>query len=136
MPVRLTRVRGAANGVNDMLTIEHAHQAVNARGVGQQLGLVPLHQAAGDDDALHMAGVFQVNGAVDLGQALGLAGFQEAAGVNDDGVGGFLIRRNGDAVRRQQAEHALAVNEVFRAAKADEGDGLNVIGLLRHESRS
>ena len=51
----LSRVLFPAHGFDDVLAIEDADEPIDLRHVGQQLGLVPLHEAAGDDDALALA---------------------------------------------------------------------------------
>ena len=40
------------------------------------------------------------------------------------------VGRDGQAVLGEQAEHPLAVDEVLRAAEADEGDGFDVLAFL------
>ena len=51
------------------------------------------------------------------------AALDEAAGVDDDEIGPVGLVHQLVAVELQQAEHPLAVDEVLRAAEADEGVG-------------
>ena len=52
----------------------------------------------------------------------------EAARVDDDKIGPVRLADQLIAVELQQAEHPLAIDEVFRAAEADEGVGALGIG--------
>ena len=60
MPMLLPGIFLAADGFDDVLAIEHADQTVDLRDVVQQLGLMSLDEAAGDDDALAFARSFSV----------------------------------------------------------------------------
>ena len=95
-----------------------------------------LDEAAGDDDAFALASGFLLDGLVDFAEGFILGGFEEAAGVDDDGIGLIGVGGDGQAILGEEAEHALGVHEVFRAAEADEGDGVDGGGfaadLLRH----
>ena len=118
----LARVFFAADGFDDMLAIEDTDQAVNSGFIGQKLGLVTLYEATGDDDALAPAVFFHLDGVADFRHRLGFRGFEKTAGVDDDGVGIGGVGGDGEAIHRQQAEHPLAIDEVLRATKTDEGD--------------
>ncbi len=132
VPVGGAGVGRASDGGDDVLSVEDAHEAVDFRDVLQQLGLVALHEAAGDDHPLATAGLLEAYGMADLGQALLAAGFEEAAGVDDDGVGLGLVGGDGQPVAGEQAEHAFGVDQIFSAAEADEGDGTDLGFRLRH----
>ena len=47
----------------------------------------------------------------------------EPAGVDDDDVGPVGVGREGVAVLGELAEHPLGIDDVLRAAEADEGEG-------------
>ena len=100
-------------------------EPIDPRLLGQELGLVPLDEAAGDDHPAALSVVLEPHGVLDLGHRLGLGGLEEAAGVNDDRVRRRRVRRDRQSILGQQAEHPLAVDEVLGAAEADEGDGLD-----------
>ena len=57
----LARVFFSADGIDDVLAIEDADQAIDARFVGQEFGLVPLNQATGDDHPLALSVVFELH---------------------------------------------------------------------------
>ncbi len=102
MPVLLPRVLFTPDGFDDVLAIEHSDEAIDARRIVQQLGLVPLHEATGDHDALDLAGFLQLDRVADLLQALVLRRFKKPAGVDDNRVGRFRVRRDRQAVLREQ----------------------------------
>ena len=56
-------------------------------------------------------------------ERLGPGPLDEAAGVDDDEIGPVRLADQLVAVELQQAEHPLAIDEVLRAAEADEGVG-------------
>ena len=89
----------------------------------EQRFLLPLGQAAGDDHAAELALALELEHLVDRGERLVPGRLDEAAGVDDDEVGALRLVDQLVAVELQQAEHPLAVDEVLRAAEADEGVG-------------
>src|SRR5262245_28059093 len=89
--------------------------------VAQELLFLPLGQAAGDNDAARAAAALQLQHLVDGGKRLGPRPLDEAAGVDDDEVGSVRLADQLVAVEFEEAEHSLAIDKVFRAAKTDEG---------------
>jgi len=115
-----------------VVAIEHADHRVDAGGPLEQLGAMSLHQTAGHHHALQLTALLALDGVADHAQTLFLAGFQEAAGVHHDRVGLVRLVHGLHATLLQQGEHLLAVHEVLRAAKADEGDAVDVVGSGGH----
>src|SRR5262245_28236209 len=96
---------------------------VNRGPVLEKLLLLALGETSGDDHALGTAALFEVEHLVDGGKRLGAGSFDEAASVDDDEIGTVGVADEVIAVDFQQAEHPLAIDEVFRTAEADEGVG-------------
>src|SRR5207248_4594101 len=98
----------------------------------EQLLLLPLAQAAGDDHAPRAALLFQLQHLVDGRKRLGPRSLDEAAGVYNDEIGPIRLADELIAVQLQQTEHPLAIDEVFWAAEADEGVGaFGLVGCAR-----
>jgi hypothetical protein len=131
VPVLAARVRLPADGFDDVLAVEHADEAIDARRVVQELRLVPLHETAGDDNPLALSRRLQLDGLADLLERFVLRRLEEAAGVDDDRVGAAGVGRDRQPVLGEEAEHPLAVDEVLRTAEADERDGTDRLGLGR-----
>ena len=130
MPMRLSRICLPANGFDDMLAIEYAYEAVDARGLGEQLCLVTLYQATGDDYPPATAGLFQVDRLLNLAKRFGPGLLKKPAGVDDDSVRFPGVGSDGQSVLCQKSQHSLAVNQVLGAAEAYERDGLDWFGLV------
>ena len=90
----------------------------------QQLVLLALGQAAGDDDGPDPALLLEVEHLADDAERLLPGRLDEAAGVDDDDVGPVGVGDERVAVLGELAEHALGIDEVLRTAEADEGEGL------------
>jgi hypothetical protein len=99
---------------------EHADEIVDLRAVGQQVFLLPLGKATRNDHALRFASLLQGQHFIDGAERLGAGPLDESAGVHDDEVGPFRLVHQLVAVDLQQPQHPLAVDQVFRAAQADE----------------
>jgi hypothetical protein len=113
----LSRILPAANGLDDVLAIEHPDKPVDPRRVGQQLRLVTLHEAPGHDHALTSPGGLEIDGLTDLGKGLSLRRFKKSTCVDDNGVGVAGIRRDRQSILCQQPEHALAVHKILGTSK-------------------
>jgi hypothetical protein len=100
----------SADGLDDVLAIENADQAVDSRGFGQEIGLVALNEAPGDHYAAAISGFLELDGLVDFPHGFFLGGGEESAGVDDDGVGLGWVAGDGQAVGGEEAEHALAID--------------------------
>jgi hypothetical protein len=94
------------------------------RNVLADLIAIPLHQAAGDDEALGAAAALALvlHHLKDGIDRLLLGRVDEAAGVDDEDVRVFGPRCQLAAGAVEQAHHHLGVNEVFGAAERDKAD--------------
>ena len=106
-----------------LLAAEDAHQVVDLGQRLQQLFLLALGQAAGDDHAADVPLALQLEHLVDRGVRLVAGPLDEAAGVDDDEIGAGRLADQLVAVELQQAEHPLAVDQILGAAEADERIG-------------
>ena len=131
----LARVFFAADGFYDMLAIEDTDEAVDSGFIGEQLGLVTLHETAGNDYALALAVLLHLNGIADFGHRFGLRRLQKATGIDDDGVSVGCVVRDCQPVHCEQPEHPLAVDEVLRTTETDESDSLNLFRTLGFNDR-
>ena len=93
--------------------------SISGRDSEQRLPL-PLGQAAGDDHAAQLAAALELEHFVDRGERFLPGRLDEPAGVDDDEIGPARVVHQLVAVELQQAEHPLAIDEVLRAAEADE----------------
>ncbi len=129
---------GEAGGFEDGFEFSGADDGVHLRNVFADLIAVPLHQAAGDDEACGLAALFALvlDHLEDGVDGLLLGGVDEAAGVDDDDVGVFGVGGEFAAGAVEQAHHDFGVDEVFGAAERDEADAwaslrLRGSGVLR-----
>ena len=106
----------------DLLAAEDADHLIDLGHFLQQHLLLPLGQAAGDDDPLDRPRPLPLEHLADRGQRLLARGVDEAAGVDDHQVGVLRVGDQDVAVLRQEAEHPLGVDEVLGTAEADEGE--------------
>ena len=104
----------------DLVAAEHAHELIDAGIHLQQLVLLALGQAAGDDHAAGLALLLHVEHFADRGVRLGPRIGDEGAGIDDDEIAAFRLEDHFVAFQPQQAGHALAIDQVFGAAQRDE----------------
>ena len=138
-------VEDSLAGLDDVLARVGAEDGVGARQGDRRLPAVArlrrghagqaLRKAPRDHDAPDPPGVAQVQHVLDGVDRFGARGLKKAAGVDDDdvGVGGFLAER--PAGGRQPTENDLGVDEVLRAAEADERDLLEAVDDPWHRGR-
>ena len=107
----------------DLVAGENADQLIDVRDTAEQALLVAFRQAAGDDHAAAAARALQPQHLLDRLVRF-LAGVaDESAGVDDHQIGPVRLADQPVAVQLQQPGHPLAVDEVLRAAEADQGVG-------------
>ena len=105
---------------NDLAVAAGAHDAVHLRQLLQDLLLVALGQAAGDQDLAHPAlGLLLAHGQ-NVVNGLALGGVDEAAGVDDHQLHVLRLRAELPARLGHQVHHLLAVHLVLGAAQGDE----------------
>ena len=104
-----------------LLAAEHADDVIDLRALVEQRLFLALGQAAGNDHAPRAAAAFQLEHFVDRRIRFLAGPFDEPAGVDDDEIGPLRLVDQPVAVQLQQAEHPLAVDQILRAAEADEG---------------
>jgi len=102
-----------------MFAAEYTDQVIDVGARIEQGLFLPFREAAGYDHTAQFALSFQIEHFVDRGKRFGPGRFDESACVDDGEVGTLWIVHQLIAIKLQQAEHALAVDEVLRAAKAD-----------------
>ena len=123
-------MHAAIDDLDDLLAAEDADDVIDAGHLGEQGVALAFGETAGDDDGAEPALLLEREHLADDAERLLAGRFDEAAGVDDDDIGAVGVGREGVAVLRQLAEHALAIDEVLRAAEADEGEG-----FCCHETR-
>ena len=125
-------------GAGHLVAREDADRGVDARPLREQGLLLPLGEAAGDDHAAGGARPLEREHLVDHPVRLLPRRLEERARVHDHEVGAPRLRDELPAVVPQEAEHALAVDEVLRTAEADEGERAasgGGVALDRHGER-
>ncbi len=118
--------QGAVDDRHDLLAAEDADDVIDAGHFGEEVVLLAFGETAGDDDGTDAALLFQCQHLADDAERFLPSRFDEAAGVDDDDVGAVGVRREHEAVLGELAEHALGIDEVLRAAEADEGVGARI----------
>ena len=103
----------------DVLATEDSDQVVDIGARLQQGIFLTFSEAARHDHAAQFALAFQVEHLVDRSKRFRSRSFNETARVDDSEVGAARLVHELVTIKLQQAEHALAVDEVLRAAKAD-----------------
>ena len=101
--VLLADIRIAADGIDDVLPVEHADQTIDAGHVVEQFSLMPLHEAAGDDNPFYAAGFFQFERFADFLERFSFAGLEKSTGIDDHGIGIGGVGGDRDAVLGEQA---------------------------------
>ncbi|MNL03294.1 hypothetical protein D3C87_1238260 [compost metagenome] len=107
----------ASHDVDDLVELGGTDHGVDFRKLREQVALVPLDEAAGDDQLL-VEGA-QVENGTD-GFPLGLV--DEGAGVHQEDVGLRFIGDEVIAGLREQAQHVFGVDGVLGAAEADDSN--------------
>ena len=110
------------DGIADVAVAAGAQDAVHLRQLAQNVLLVPLGHAAGDEDLFHLAGALQLRHLQDVVDGLLAGGLQEAAGVHHHHVGPLGLGLDGVAGSLDGGHHLLAVHLVLGAAKGDKGN--------------
>ncbi len=118
--------RFAAHGVDHAIAVEDADHRVDLGSPVEQPCAVTLHEASRHHDSPEVSGLLAVEGLADHLERFETRGLEEPAGVDHDRVGSRVVGDEFKAVLAKQTEHALAVDEVLRAAEADEGDAADV----------
>ncbi len=131
----LFRAAGPSRPVDDLgdlLAAEDADDVIDAGHFLQQVVLLALGQAAGDDDRADSALILEGEHLADDGERFLPGRLDEAARVDDDDVGPVGVGDERVAVLAQLAEHALGIDQVLRTAEADEGEGWIILHLFVH----
>jgi hypothetical protein len=111
----------AIGDLGDFVTAEHAHQVIDAGAFDQQFFFLSFGQAARDNHTARTASGFELEHLVDSRERLVARPLDEAAGVHDHKVGAVRVIDQSITVDLKQAEHALAVDQVFRTPQAHKG---------------
>ena len=106
----------------DLLAAEDAHDLVHLGELIEQDILLPLGQAAGDDDPFDVPGAFPPEQLLDDPARLLPGRVDEPAGIDDDQVRFLSLGHQHKPVLRQQSEHSLGIDKVLGAAEADKRD--------------
>ncbi len=107
---------------NDTGTFGNTEKQVNLGQLLLEILLIALRQTTGHDQ--HPAGAaFLVVGDLQNGiDGLFLGIIDKGTGVDDDNIRLTFINNNFKALGRQMAQHHLGIDQVFRAAEADQTD--------------
>jgi hypothetical protein len=87
----------------------------------EQLLFLALGQTSGDNDATGASDFLLFQHFTKGGARLGPRTLDKAASVDDDEIGPLRLADKFIAIELEQAQHPLAVNEIFRAAETDKG---------------
>src|ERR1019366_7424385 len=112
------------DNLRNLLAAKDAHDVIDTGDFEQQVVFLAFRQTAGDDDGADAALVLQSEHLADDAERFLARGFDEAASVDDDDIGAVRIGDQRVAVLSKFAEHALGIDQVFRATKADESKRL------------
>ena len=112
----------------DLVASENADDVVDLGKLLEQSLFLPLGQAAGDDHPPDVPRPLALEHLFDHADRFAPGGVDEPARVDDHQVGRLRIGHQRIAVLAQQSEHPLGIDQVFRAAQADERNR----GCLRH----
>ena len=129
-PLLLQTAQQPVGHLRDLLAAEHADQVIDLRPRFEQRLALPLGQTARDDHALELAAPFEVEHLIDGGKRLLPRGLDKPARVHDRKISPPRIIDQLIAIELQQPQHPLAVDEILRAAQADE-----CIAALRRAAR-
>ncbi|CAN4045389.1 TRAP transporter small permease, partial [Dysosmobacter welbionis] len=110
------------DGGADIAVAAGAQNAVHLRQLVQNVLLVPLGHAAGDQDLLYLVGPLQLRHLQNVVDGLLAGGLQEAAGVHHHHVGPLRLRLDGVAGGLDRGHHLLAVHLILGAAQGDKGN--------------
>ena len=110
------------NGGADVPVAAGAQDAVHLRQLVQNVLLVPLGHATGDQDLLYLAGPLQLRHLQNVVDGLLAGGLQEAAGVHHHHVGPLRLGLDGMAGGLDRGHHLLAVHLILGAAQGDKGN--------------
>lgn len=116
----LLAVHHLLQGRHDVAEAAGAHDAVDLRQLIQDIGLIPLAQAAGDENLLNFPGVLQLGGGENGVNGLAFGAVDKAAGVDDHHVAAGAVLLDGDAGLETQGHHLLGVHPVLVAAQGYE----------------
>ncbi len=118
-PLFVESVDESIGDFGHLLSAKHADQVVDVRAAVEQGLLFALGEATGNDHAAGAAAPLEREHFFDRPERFIARPLDESAGVDDHEVGSLGLRRQAIAVELQQAEHALAIDQIFRAAEAD-----------------
>ena len=110
------------DGGADIAVAAGAQNAVHLRQLVQNVLLVPLGHAAGDQDLLYLASPLQLRHLQNVVDGLLAGGLQEAAGVHHHHVGPLRLGLDGMAGGLDRGHHLLAVHLILGAAQGDKGN--------------
>jgi hypothetical protein len=107
-------------GGHDVAEAAGAHDAVDFRQLLQNVRLIALTQAAGDQDLPDLPLLLQLGGGQNGVDGLAFGAVDEAAGVDDHHVAAGAVLLDGDARLQAQGHHLLGVDPVLVAAQGYE----------------
>ena len=121
--IDLATGQAAIDHLGDLLPAKDADDLIDAGHFLEQFVLLAFGKAAGHHDGADPALLLQLEHLADDAERFLPGRLDEAAGVDDDHVRTVGVGTQRVAVLGQLAEHALGIDQVLRAAEADEGEG-------------
>ena len=118
------------NGRYDFRVAAGSQNAVHFGHLLHDFVLVPLGQAAGDQNLAHQALLFQLGGLQNVVDGLGLGGVNKPAGVDHHHVAAHNVLLDGVSGFLHPVHHPLAVHLIFRAAKGNKSNICHFLFLI------
>ncbi len=128
--------RGPIDHLGNFLSPENTDDLIDAGNFLQKGIFFPLRQTAGHHHGANPPLFLEFQHLADDAQRFLAGGFDEAAGIDHNDISAIGIGHQHKAFRRQLAQHAFRVDQVFGAAEGDEGEGSIYWHFILHEPLS
>jgi hypothetical protein len=106
--------------IGDLLAGKDPRYVIDSGTLCKQGLLLPLRQAARNDQAPNLALPLEIEHFVDRAIRLAASSFNKPAGIDDHKIRIFRIRYEAVAVELELSEHPFAIDEIFRTPEAHE----------------
>ena len=110
------------DGGHDLGVAASAQNAVHLGHLLCNVPLIPLRQAAGDQNLSHQPLRFQLGSLQNVVDGLGFGGVDKPAGVDDHHVAAHNVLLDGVSGFLHPVHHPLTVHLIFRAAKGNKSN--------------
>ena len=129
-------VQQRLNGGDDLRVAAGAQNPVHLGQLLLNVPLIPLGQAAGDQDFPHQTLLFQGGGSQDIVDGLGFGRVDKAAGVDDHHVASHDVLLDGVSGFLNPVHHPLAVHLILGTAKGNESNFCHISQSSNTSSQS